>query len=55
MTAMTTVAHPAGRQAHDAYLVFVRDGAWSLPRLWQVLTVHPVDRLRPTGFGRAGL
>ena len=32
ITAMITVADPAGRRAHDAYHRFVRDGAWSMHR-----------------------
>ncbi|WP_347351363.1 transposase [Intrasporangium sp.] len=47
--AMITGADPAGRRAHDAYHRFVRDGAWSMSWLWQVLTVHLVGRLVPTG------
>ena len=49
ITAMITVADPAGRRAHDAYHRFVRDGAWSMHRLWQALTVHLLERVAPTG------
>jgi hypothetical protein len=49
ITAMITVADPAGRRAHDAYHRFVRDGAWSMNRLWRVLTCHLVTSLCPTG------
>ena len=49
ITAMIVVADPAGCRAHDAYHRFVRDGAWSMPRLWQVLAVHAVTRFAPTG------
>jgi hypothetical protein len=49
ITAMITVADPAGRRAHDAYHRFVRDGAWSMNRLWQTLTIHLVTNFCPTG------
>jgi len=49
ITAMIAVADPAGRRAHDAYHRFVRDGAWSMNRLWQVLATHLVTRFYPTG------
>jgi len=49
ITAMITVADPAGRHAHDAYHRFVRDGAWAMPGLWQVLAVHAITRFAPTG------
>ena len=49
ITAMIAVADPAGRRAHDAYHRFVRDGAWSMNRLWQVLATHLVAQFRPTG------
>lgn len=49
ITAMIAVADPAGRRAHDAYHRFVRDGAWSMHRLWQALTGHLVARFAPTG------
>ena len=49
ITAMIKVADPAGRRAHDAYHRFVRDGAWSMHRLWQALTVYLVARFAPTG------
>jgi len=49
ITNMIAVADPAGRRAHDAYHRFVRDGAWSMNRLWQVLTCHLVARFCPTG------
>src|SRR5665811_1783144 len=51
ITAMITVADPAGHRAHDAYHRFVRDGAWSMNRLWRVLTCHLVTSLCPTGAG----
>lgn len=49
ITNMIAVADPAGRRAHDAYHRFVRDGAWSMNRLWQALTCHLVARFCPTG------
>jgi hypothetical protein len=49
ITAMIAVADPAGRRAHDAYHRFIRDGAWSMNRLWQVLTCHLVATFSPTG------
>ncbi|WP_186526382.1 IS701 family transposase [Leekyejoonella antrihumi] len=49
VTAMITAGDPAGRRAHDAYHRFVRDGAWSMHRLWQVLTRHLVTRFCPDG------
>ena len=49
ITNMITVADPAARRAHDAYHRFVRDGAWSMNRLWQTLAAHLVDRLCPVG------
>lgn len=49
ITAMIGVADPAGRRAHDAYHRFVRDGAWAMSALWQVLATHAVTRFAPTG------
>jgi len=49
ITRMITVVDPAGRRAHDAYHRFVRDGAWSMNRLWQILTCHLVATFSPTG------
>jgi hypothetical protein len=49
ITAMIAVADPAGRRAHDAYHRFIRDGAWSMSRLWQALAVHLIARFAPTG------
>ena len=49
ITAMIAVADPAGRRAHDAYHRFIRDGAWSMSRLWQILATHAVSRFAPTG------
>lgn len=49
ITAMIAVADPAGRRAHDAYHRFVRDGAWSMNRLWQALAGHLIARFAPTG------
>lgn len=49
ITNMIAVGDPAGRRAHDAYHRFVRDGAWSMSRLWRVLATHLVDRFCPTG------
>jgi len=49
ITGMIAVADPAGRRAHDAYHRFVRDGAWSVHRLWQSLACHLVNRFCPTG------
>lgn len=50
ITAIISVADPAGRRAHDAYHRFVRDGAWSMARLWRVLAVHAVARFAPEGI-----
>jgi len=47
ITAIISVADPAGRRAHDAYHRFVRDGAWAMARLWRVLAVHAVTRFAP--------
>ncbi len=49
ITAMITVADPGRTRAHDAYHRFVRDGAWAMDRLWQVLAVHAVTHFAPTG------
>jgi hypothetical protein len=49
ITAMIKVADPAGRRAHDAYHRFVRDGAWSMNRLWRVLAGHLLATFCPTG------
>ena len=49
ITAIISVADPAGRRAHDAYHRFVRDGAWVMARLWRVLATHAVDRFAPAG------
>lgn len=49
ITNIIAVADPAGRRAHDAYHRFVRDGAWSMNRLWQVLATHLVTRFCPRG------
>lgn len=49
ITRMIAVADPAGRRAHDAYHRFIRDGAWSMHRLFQVLAGHLVGRFAPDG------
>ena len=49
ITAMIAVADPEHRRAHDAYHRFVRDGAWSMNRLWQILAVQLGTRVAPTG------
>ena len=49
ITAMIKVTDPAGRRAHDAYHRFVRDGAWSMHRLRQVLATHLIARFAPSG------
>lgn len=49
ITGMITVADPGGRRAHDAYHRFVRDGAWSMNRLWQALARHLIEASCPTG------
>lgn len=49
ITAMITVADPAGRRAHDAYHRFVRDGVWAMSRPWQVLATHLVARFAAAG------
>jgi hypothetical protein len=46
---MIAVADPGGRRAHDAYHRLVRDGAWSMSRLWRVLAVHAVAAFTPAG------
>lgn len=50
ITAMIAVADPAGRRAHDAYHRFVRDGAWSMHRLWEVLATRLVAGFCPDGI-----
>lgn len=49
ITRMLTVGDPEGRRAHDAYHRLVRTGAWSMSRLWRLLTVHVVAALVPAG------
>ena len=49
ITNMIAVADPAGRRAHDAYHRFVRDGAWSMSRLWRALATHLLATSCPTG------
>lgn len=49
ITAMISVADPAGSRAHDAYHRFVRDGAWSMHRLWRALATHLLTRFAPAG------
>jgi len=49
ITNMITVVDPAGRRAHDAYHRFVRDGVWSMNRLWRVLATHLITTFSPTG------
>jgi hypothetical protein len=49
VTAIISVADPAGRRAHDAYHRFVRDGAWIMARLWRMLAVHAIAHFAPTG------
>ena len=49
ITAMIAVADPLGRRAHDAYHRFVRDGAWSMQRLWRALAGHLIDQCVPIG------
>lgn len=49
ITNIITVADPAGRRAHDAYHRFLRDGAWSMNRLWQTLDTHLINTFAPTG------
>ena len=49
ITNMIAVADPAGRRAHDAYHRFVRDGAWSMSRLWRALATHLLASFCPTG------
>jgi len=49
ITNMIAVADPAGRRAHDAYHRFVRDGAWSMSRLWRALSTHLLASFCPTG------
>jgi DDE superfamily endonuclease len=49
ITAMVAVADPTGRRAHDVYHRFVRDGAWSMRRLWRALATHAIVTFCPTG------
>lgn len=49
ITGIISVADPAGRRAHDAYHRFVRDGAWTMVRLWRVLATHAIARFAPSG------
>ena len=49
ITAMITVADPAGQRAHDAYHRFAGDGAWAMSGLWRVLAIHAVACFAPTG------
>ena len=49
ITAMIAVADPEHRRAHDAYHRFVRDGAWSMNRLWQILAVQLGTRVARQG------
>ena len=49
VTAMITVADPAGGRAHDAYHRFLRDGVWNLSGLWRLLATHAVTRFAPSG------
>ena len=49
ITAIISVADPAGRRAHDAYHRFVRDGTWVMARLWRTLATHAVERFAPAG------
>ena len=48
VTAMITLADPAGGRAHDAYHRFLRDGVWNLRGLWRLLATHAVTRFAPT-------
>jgi len=45
ITRIIGVVDPHGRRAHDAYHRLLRDGAWHMDRLWQILTVAMVARL----------
>jgi len=49
ITGIIAVADPAGRRAHDAYHRFVRDGVWSMNRLWRTLARHLIGTRCPTG------
>jgi hypothetical protein len=49
ITAMITVADPAGRRAHDAYHRFLRDGAWHMSGLWRALCSYAVGRFASSG------
>jgi len=48
VTAMITLADPAGGRANDAYHRFLRDGVWNLRGLWRLLATHAVTRFAPT-------
>ena len=50
ITRVIAVADPTGRRAHDAYHRFVRDGAWSMHRLWQVLAARLLANFCPKGI-----
>lgn len=43
------MADPTARRAHDAYHRFVRDGAWVMAHLWQMLATHAIARFAPGG------
>ncbi|MHB8300614.1 MAG: transposase [Dermatophilaceae bacterium] len=49
VTAMITLADPAGGRAHDAYHRFLRDGAWNISGLWRLLATHAVTSFASTG------
>lgn len=49
ITAIVSVADPAGRRAHDAYHRFVRDGVWAMAGLWRLLATLAVARFAPEG------
>ena len=49
VTAMITLADPAGRRAHDAYHRLLRDGAWHMSGLWRLLATHAVRQFAATG------
>lgn len=50
ITAMISMADPAGRRAHDAYHRFLRDGAWRMNGLWQVLATLAITALCLPGW-----
>ena len=49
ITGMICAGDPQGHRSHDAYHRFFRSARWSTNALWQVLVVHLVKVLCPSG------